>query len=407
MKTGVRFGAIGAIMMTITMVFAMPMSAGETAKDWTFLVYLDGDNSLEYYVDVNIGWIEECGSDDNVNFVALVDTLTGPADLVYITEGLDTSISVGADYGFPKEINMGDPAVLAEFIEIGIKEFPAEKYVLDLWDHGGGWRGICWDDSSIMEDGEADFISMVELREAFADAYDTTGVVLDAVAFDACLMAMPEVAYQCRDYVDYLAFSEETVPGFGFPYMTIAEDLTADPSMDGRELVTMIAENYGEYYSSISGYVDVTMSAMDMAYMDELTAAVDYLGTELLASLNSYMSVYQQDMIQADRYYYPYNVDLKGFAQNLVAEPLIKDLGIKEAAADVVEAVNGAVIIAVNSIHNVDSTGIAIYFPSTDDGMHSIKDTYYGIPFAMETSWYDFCFAFSNWEGRTWSAEKI
>lgn len=407
LKKGLKFGAIGAMFMTMTMVFAVPMSAGETVKDWTVLIYLDGDNNLEYYADLNIGWIEEYGSDDNVNFVALVDTLTGPADLIYVTEGVGTSISVGADYGFPKEVNMGDPAVLADFVANGIKDYPAEKYAVILWDHGGGWRGICWDDTSVLPDGTYDFLDMVELRTAFADAYAETGVVLDAVAFDACLMAMPEVAYQCRDYAKYLSFSEETVPGFGFPYMTIAEDLTGAPEMDAEEFVVMIAEDYGEYYSSISGYVDVTMSAMDMAYMDELTAAVDYLGKELLASLNSYMNVYQNDMIQADRYYYPYNVDLKGFAQNLVADPLIKDQGIKEAANDVVMAVNDAVVIAVNSIHNVDSTGIAIYFPSTNEGMHYIKPTYEGIPFAMETSWYDFCYAFSNWEGRVWSADKL
>jgi len=400
LRKGLRFGAIGAMFMFMTMVFAMPMSADETPKDWTVLVYLDGDNSLEYYVDVNINWIEEYGSDDNVNFVALVDRLSGPADLIYITEGVGTSISVGADYGFPKEVNMADPSVLADFIEMGVKDFPAEKYALDIWDHGGGWRGICWDDTTYEETGVDDCITMVELREALADAYETTGVVLDAVAFDACLMAMPEVAYQCRDYVDYLAFSEETVPGFGFPYMTIAEDLTGEPTMDAEEFAVMIAEDYGEYYSSISGYVDVTMSVMDMAYMDELTAAVDYLGAELLESLSTYMNVYQAAMIQADRYYYPYNVDLKGFAQNLVSSAIIKDDGIKEAANDVVMAVNDAVIIAVNSIHNVDSTGIAIYFPSTNDGMHSIKVDYVDVPFATETSWYDFCYAFSNWEGR-------
>jgi hypothetical protein len=386
------------------MVFAMPMSADDS-KEWTVLVYLDGDNNLEIYGDMNMDWLEMFGSDDNVNFVVLFDKLSDEADLLYVNEG--SSVSVGAEYGFPKEVNMADPSVLAQFIEIGVADFPAEKYALILWDHGGGWRGICWDDTTFEETGVDDCITMVELREGLAEAYDETGVVIDMLGFDACLMAMPEVSYQCRDYVSYIAFSEETVPGYGFPYDLIAEDITADPTMDGAEFAIMIAEDYGEYYSSISGYVDVTMSAFDMAYMDEVTAAVDYLGAELLASLNTYMSVYEKDMIQADRYYYPYNIDLKGFAANLVADPLIEDQGIKDAANDVVMAVNDAVILAVNSIHNVDSTGLAIYFPSTNDGMHSIKDTYIGVPFATETSWYDFCYAFSNWEGRTWAADKL
>ncbi len=38
--------------------------------------------------------------------------------------------------------------------------------------------------------------------------------------------------------------------------------------------------------------------------------------------------------------------------------------------------------------------------------MHSIKEEYATIPFAVETSWYDFCLAFSDFTGRTWVATK-
>ncbi|HUV60824.1 MAG TPA: hypothetical protein VMW71_01465 [Thermoplasmata archaeon] len=58
-----------------------------------------------------------------------------------------------------------------------------------------------------------------------------------------------------------------------------------------------------------------------------------------------------------------------------------------------------------NGDHNDDSYGLAIYIPSTNDGMHSIKDDYAKVPFAAETSWLDFATAFSNWEGHTWGIE--
>lgn len=399
-----RFGAMAAIAVLMTVVFAAPMSAGDETKDWTVLVYMDGDNSLESFAVINTEQLELVGSDANVNFVVLIDTMTGPADLLYIENG--QSVAVGEKYGYPKEVNMADPAVLEQFIEIGVQDFPAEKYAVVLWDHGGGWRGICWDDTTLELTGVDDCITMTEMRDAFAGAYKETGEVIDVVGFDACLMAMPEVSYQLRDYASFLVFSEETIPGLGFPYDMLAADLIADPAVDGEAFAVIIAKDYSAYYASMSGFVDVTISVFDMAYMDELTAAVDYLGSELLASLSTYVNAYQSDQIQADRYYYPYNVDLIGFAQNLIADTSIKDTGIRDAAQKVVIAADDCIVAAYNSIVNVGSTGLAIYFPSTQDGMHSIKEEYATIPFAFETSWYDFCLAFSDFTGRTWVATK-
>ena len=399
-----RFGAMAAIAVLMTVVFAAPISAGDETKDWTVMVYMDGDNSLESFAVINTDQLELVGSDANVNFVVLIDTMTGPADLLYIENG--QSVSVGEKYGYPMEVNMADPAVLEQFIEIGVQDFPAEKYAVILWDHGGGWRGICWDDTTLELTGVDDCITMTEMRDAFAGAYKETGEVIDVVGFDACLMAMPEVSYQLRDYASFLVFSEETIPGLGFPYDMFAADLIADPTVDGEAFAVIIAKDYAAYYASMSGFVDVTISVFDMAYMDELTAAVDYLGSELLASLSTYVNAYQSDQIQADRYYYPYNVDLIGFAQNLIADTSIKDAGIRDAAQKVVIAADDCIVAAYNSIVNVGSTGLAIYFPSTQDGMHSIKEEYATIPFAVETSWYDFCLAFSDFTGRTWVATK-
>lgn len=387
------------------MIVPTSMSAGDAEAKWTFMVYLDADNNLEPYGWTNLEWLEEVGSDENVNFVVLMDTYSGEADLLLVGQG--DSDSVGEKYGYPKEVNMADPAVLEEFIEISCLDFRAEKYALILWDHGGGWRGLCWDDSSFDEDGEVDYLTMAELRDAMDGAYETTQEVMDVVGFDLCLMAMPEVAYQVRDYADYVVFSEETVPGFGFPYDAIANHLVANPSVDGKGLSCMIVEDYAAYYASISGYVDVTISAFDMACMDELKDAVDYLGAELLLGLRAYMNQIQRDLIQAQEYYYPYNVDLKGFAMNLQADASIDDDGIKDAAKLVELAVEEGVFACENGLHNYKSYGIAIYAPSTNDGMHSIKDTYIDVPFAVETSWYDFVCAFSDFHGRLWAGEKV
>jgi hypothetical protein len=333
-----------------------------------------------------------------------MDTYSGVADLLYVNEG--GSDSVGAEYGYPMEVDMSDPEVLEDFVVNACTDYPAEKYALILWDHGGGWRGLCWDDTTEEETLENECITMVELRDALLDAKEETGVVLDVVGFDLCLMAMPEVAYQVRDCAKYVVFSEETVPGAGFPYDAIAGHLVADASMDGQGLSEVIVDDYGYYYTVTPGWVDWTISAFDMEYMDEMFDAVDDLGSELLKSLREYMNLIQQDLLNAQKYYYPYNVDLKGFAMNLASDDMIENDDLKEAAERVMEAVESGVFAMVNSIHNDKSYGIAIYAPSTNDGMHDLREEYVDIPFGQDTSWYDFALAFSSWEGRTWGIDK-
>jgi hypothetical protein len=387
--------------MLVIVMAPVSLAADADGEKWTFMVYMDGDNNLETYAQLNLDWLMVTGSDSNVNFVVLLDTYGEgeEADLLYVEEGKCTP--VGEDYGYPREVNMADPAVLEEFIEICCKDFAADKYALILWDHGGGWRGLCWDDTSA-EEGEDDFMDMLELREGIYSAYNATGEVMDVIGFDLCLMAMPEVAYQVRGLADYVVFSEETVPAAGFPYKPIAANLVLDADMEPTELCEMIVAEYDAYYAPIGGYYTYTLSAFDMRYMSDLENTVDTLGTELLRGLVDYMQYYQMDVYGAQRYYYPYNVDLKGFCENLVNDKQIDDKAIKDAARDVIDVVEASVFATVNGLNSEGSYGIAIYIPSTNEGMHHIKDTYDGVPFALDTSWYEFVDAFSHFYGRTW-----
>ena len=402
-RESLRFGAVAAVAMMALLMTPVSSSAGDADAKWTFMVYLDADNNLETYGILNLDWLEEVGSSADVNFVVLMDTYGEDADLLYVELG--SSTQVGADYGYPKEVNMADPAILEEFIEICCDDYPADKYALVLWDHGGGWRGLCWDDTTYEETDVDDCITMVELRDAMAGAYEDTVEVIDVVGFDLCLMAMPEVAYQVRDYADYVVFSEETVPGQGYPYDAVAQALVDEPTMDGMGLSEVIVIEYAAFYEELN-IKDVTISAFDMAYMDELTAAVDYLGAELLDGLFTYMNNIQRDAILAQEYYYPYNIDLMGFADNLLGDAVIDDDGIKEAAALVRDAVDDGIFACINGDHNYKSSGIAIYLPTTNEGMHHIKDDYIDVPFATETSWYDFVEAFSHFYGRTWGLDS-
>ena len=107
MRESYRFGAVAAVAMLVLMMAPASSSAGDANAKWTFMVYLDADNNLEPWGVLNLEWLETVGSDQNVNFVVLMDTYGEDADLLYVNLG--DSTSVGGDYGYPKEVNMADP----------------------------------------------------------------------------------------------------------------------------------------------------------------------------------------------------------------------------------------------------------------------------------------------------------
>lgn len=367
-----------ALVILPVLLLSAPTTAAPPMQDkWTVMVYLDADNNLEPFGEMNLEMLESVGSSADVNFVVLMDTYSGPASLLYVKKG---SSDVIASWG---EVNMGDPATMSAFIKEAKKAAPAEKYCFITWDHGAGWRGMNWDDTSEQQTGTSQFIDMNELRQAV----EAGGVKFDVFAFDQCMMAQPEVAYEMAGYAKYLVFSEETIYGQGFPYDMIAADLEANSAMSGLELSKVIVQDYSAYYSSFNWASDWTISAYDMAAVGGLTAAVKHLASAQLNALPTYRSQFKNDLANTPGYYYPYYADLKVYATNVYNDKAIRDKDVKDAAGEVISAVDDGVVLAMNSKHNHDSTGLSIYFPSYRSSYLGLKPTYGQVSFAIDTGW--------------------
>ncbi len=50
------------------------------------------------------------------------------------------------------EVNTGDPAALVDFTTWAMTSYPAERYALIIWDHGGSWLGVATDNSADNDD---------------------------------------------------------------------------------------------------------------------------------------------------------------------------------------------------------------------------------------------------------------
>jgi len=247
---------------------------------WTVMVYMDGDNSLDYCAWDDLSEMESIGSSNEVNIVTQVDLYNSCSSTYrYFVTGAEQ----GSIYPlYPNDIvqtlpeqNMADPAVLNNFISWGINNYPADHYILILWDHGGGWReesifmkGIIVDDTS------NDFLTMAELVQGLENIEKP----LDIIGFDACLMQMIEVYYEIGSSITtisppgYGIGSEESEWGDGWPYDLILADLISNPSMSESTLCETIVANYISYCGSVG-----TLSAL--YFSPEITQSNEALNT--------------------------------------------------------------------------------------------------------------------------------
>ena len=171
-----------------------------------------------------------------------------------------------------KESNSADPVVFRRVLSEIVDEYPAQSYGLVVLSHASGWlpsntlaspRSVISDGGKEME--VRDFVTALPVKMAF-------------VIFDACLMGGVEVAYEFKDYADYLVFSPAEVLVPGFVYKTMMGHL-----MKEKPDLTAVAREFYEYYDKLSGaWRSATVTVLDVSKMEALTK----LAKELLAGVD-------------------------------------------------------------------------------------------------------------------------
>ncbi|NVM54509.1 MAG: hypothetical protein HWN66_12465 [Candidatus Helarchaeota archaeon] len=348
--------------------------------DWTYMVYLDADNNLDSYGIGDINEMEEGYNDavsSNVNVIVFIDREFSGAKTYKIQH--DTSGSIVSPIlttGFLSEPNMGSKTTLKNFIIYVFNNFPAEHYVLDLWDHGSGIFGICWDDSS-----GNDKLTFDEVDEALVEACSLAGETIDILTMDACLMQMLEVCYEMNDYVDYIVASEETIPGYGYPYDDMIDTLCDTPSQSPATYANAMVT---DYHASYSASYDTTLSAVNVTSgsINNLMAAFNLFTAELNTQVATQKSAISSARAATQEFYYDIFVDLYDFAYEL--ESRVTGTDFKDTCDWLMGNISDAVL---NSLewNNPDAYGIAIYFPDNSGDYNSGYGT--SIDLGEDTDW--------------------
>ena len=160
-------------------------------------------------------------------------------------------------------MSMSDPRNLTDFIKWTRENYPADRYMLVLWDHGGGFAlGYGEDDLNKRADGES-LMTASEIVGAIKDS-DT---IFDLIGFDACLMQNVEYANALEPYADYYLASEETEPGTGWFYTAGFGKLAEDPAMSTEDFSKAMISSYDQANRAVHGgdpQQECTLSLVDL-----------------------------------------------------------------------------------------------------------------------------------------------
>ena len=158
--------------------------------------------------------------------------------------------------------NMASANTLAGFLKFAKENYPADKYGLIMWDHGGGAvSGFGLDQNA----NKNDTLTIDEMKTALK----TFGQKLEFVGFDACLMANVETAYALKDNANYMIASEETEPGTGWDYIKVINALSKNTSQDGSATGRTIVDSFIASNSSYRN-PDATLSVVNLNKMDNV-----------------------------------------------------------------------------------------------------------------------------------------
>lgn len=373
------------------------------------MVYSDADDEvLETDMFIDINEMELIGSTDQVTMVAQIDRHEDFFDMDWhdtrryrITQDddLDTINSeLIAELG---EQNMADPQTLIDFVTWSVENFPAQRYALILSDHGMGWIGG-WSDPNPAVPGpdgleltaNGDLLLLNEIDDALGTIRQQTGIErFDLIGFDACLMAHIEVAIAVAPHAEIMVASQEVEPAMGWAYAAFLDELTQNPSMNGRQLSQQIVETYinqdiritdtsarnrliEENWNSGTGVTkedvitafaeDVTLSAYDLTALPVFNSAFDDFIVAMTALPKPKIS---QAVNNAQRFTNifddnksPY-IDLQNFANLLIDAN--NDPALNSSVTTLTTAIDDVVIFKTNGPSRPGASGISIHFPNS------------------------------------------
>jgi hypothetical protein len=384
--------------------FTTAVQASE--KEWTVMVFLNADNNLESFGYMDMQEMEKVGSTKDVNVVVQFDPISPRGSQRVLIEKSTKPYTKTNEYHSPvledmPEQDMGSYKTFVDFVVWGMRSFPAKKYAVVFWNHGSGWskdaplsaKSISYDDTSMTH------MTTGQIAQSMSEIQALTARRVDVVAFDACLMAMFEIADSVSEYSDFFVASEANIPGKGFAYDDLLESFNAREDKSARQLTLDMVDSYKREYSSYFG--GVTISAMELEKLEGVKSAMG----EWVGQMQQSRDISRDELLDIARdtvaYQDPDYRDLGDYLGHLEAKLFAKDeysVSLVKSTQDLQAAIKSMVVSNWASGRFSKSTGLSIHLPYRTRGyspwsaLHipankARRDSYMNLEWGSTTAW--------------------
>lgn len=343
--------------------------ASNKVKDtWTILVYLCGtdlESDGQGYATGNLQELLNVTYNDNVKIIIQTGGTFEWEHPGIKADRLERFIVEDGSLkkvGEAKLASMGDSDTLYDFLTWGIHAYPADRTGVIFWDHGSGSiGGVVYDELF-----DYDYLSLLEMDDAFRRVYHEMDCDFEFIGFDACLMATIEVANIAASYAKYMIASQEYEGGAGWDYQALAQYLVDTPTANGMQVGTVICDSFAKKSCVDFEDTNYTLSVVDLNKVDKLLYAFDAVARKMSEATNqpTIVSELAKGAYASDRF--GGNSEYEGYS-NLIDLGLYT-LNVSEtvggAAANAITfALKEAVVYKVSGEDHKDATGLSVYYP--------------------------------------------
>ena len=359
----------------------------------TILMYVNGSNleSDDQEATTDLSEAVAAGSNDKVKVVvqtmgtkkwASTFGISNTHTQRYLLDGNGMTL-VDDSLG---QLDCTDPKTLADFIKWGVTNYPADRYILQFWDHGGGpVYGFGYDEYNSDENA---CLSLDEIQQGLKAA----GVYFDFIGMDCCIMSCLEVAVACYDYCDYMILAEDFESGLGWSYTGFMSALYANTSISTYDLAKIAIDDYVKANESDSEWGDDGILALIdeskvkvlyKAWTDFASENIDALlnqnfstglirkkGGRLLPSLNKHSKGPYDDNWYGG--YYDSDSDDPSMADYFIVDIMAAAASMSTNSAKVLESAVANTLLYVNATSGDSTlTGIAVSLPYGDSSFYA------------------------------------
>jgi len=361
------------------------------------------DNALVHYTlsEIYSGMgdktkaLEEYNKSKELGMVKYMENYDAPEsrkireELDAITKPFDDAVKDKQNFGsqvvetLPDGTEMGDPKSLSDFIAWGMKNYPAEHYVVVVTGHGGAWIGALEQSPQVMNKA---------VKDGVAAASKETGEQkkIDAFVFNSCYMGNMEAAYEMRDIADINISSENYSRGnmlhdwndhITSMQQSIKDSGTFDPKAFAKDFVEYyraegkdVKENFPEFIRWKESYL--TLTALDTQKMggvvDEWKNFIKICNDQKVPDHLIFKEFDKSQGYNSSAFnpagtifaFYDMIKDIGDIMKNVQQNPVIPQ-AVKDQAAKVQMAVKDAVIAEQHEGKDMDnSTGITVWAPT-------------------------------------------